>query len=216
MASGFMMRDGPFPLVRGALLLGIAVLSTAGCLGDPTVRAVLVTESFAFDERAPDEATEQLGLQGCPGRYDPAAGRLSLARASDTYPAFVMILQRAEGSRGAGGAADPAAGRAWPLAAGAGGGFFGIAPLERWMAQSGSSGSWGHGSPFHTEESVTLRWDRAGATFDGEQLREGEVVRRVVEHEVTQFNATFSFTQTFEATYLGALPYDLVASCEPT
>ena len=203
--------------MRGlTLALALLLLSTAGCLGPPTVRVALVTESFAFDEDAPAEAAAALDMRGCPGTYDPETGTLRLVRLSETTPTFVMLMHRAPDSRGPAGLPDPGAGRYTPMSAGAGGGFFGIEAVERWMSQRGSSGSWGHGPPYHGERHVDLEWDRDGARFEGEPLRAGAFVNETLVHEVTQYNATFHVTQTFSATYLGRLPYAFVASCEPT
>lgn len=205
------------PVMRGALLaVALILVGGAGCLGPPTVRVAKITESFAFDERAPAEAAQHLDFRGCAGNFDPESGRLRLVRERDTQPTFVMLVERGANSTGPAGLPDPRAGETWPMAAGAGGGFPPIPAFHRWMNERGSGGGWGHGAPFQTVGQVEMKlwWDRDGATFEGETLREGEVVRRTFTHEVTQFNATFTVVQRVEATYLGRVPYSLVASCE--
>lgn len=212
--AGSKPQARPFPDVRWAAIAILLLLSTAGCLGPPTVRVALLTESFAFDERAPAEAAEGLALAGCAGEYDPERRELTLVRIHDTAPTFVMLVHRAPTSRGPAGLADPSAGIYWPFTAGAGGGMFGIEPIERWMNERGASGGWGLDAPYHHEDDLRLSWGRRGITFDGEPVRDGGSVNRTLEHTVTQYNTTFTVSQTLSATYVGRVPYTLEASCD--
>lgn len=203
--------------VRLAFALVVAIV-LAGCLGPPTVRVALLTETFAFDENAPASAVDNLRLNGCgPGSYDPEQRRIILQPrpdGSDIIPNFVMLVHRTPGSPGPAGLADPMAGAYWPMSASSGGGFFGIGPVERWLSERGSTGGWGQGGPFRGGEHVRLEWGRDGAAFEGEPLREGSVVNRTLIHNVTEDNVTFTVTQAFTASYLGRLRYEYRDGCD--
>lgn len=186
--------------MRAALPV-LAALLAAGCLGDTTVRAALLEETFAFDERAPASVVELMGFTGCPpGVYED--GRLVL-RPGDLDPSFVMVVHRTLDSRGPGALADPMAGHYAPLSAGNSG----------WFPELGASGSWGWSGPFMDVNAVNLTWGPRGAQLDGVALREGAVVERTLTYEAVHDDVVFTVTHTLRASSLGRVPYEMRDVC---
>lgn len=185
--------------MRAALLVLVPLLA-AGCLGEPDVRAALLEETFAFDERAPASVIERMGFSGCPpGTFD---GERLVLPPSDLTPRFVMVVHRTLDSRGPVGLADPMAGHFMPLSASSSG----------WL-DFGARGGWGWSGPFMDVNAVNLTWGPRGAQLDGVPLREGEVVERVLTYDEVHDNVEFTVTHTLRATSLGRLPYETRAVC---
>lgn len=197
-------------LARPALLVvGLAAL--AGCVAPDDVRAILLTESYAFDQRAPAEAASAMTFTGCTGDYDPEARRVTLASPRAFHPKFVLILHRAETSQGPGGMPDPMAGRYIPLFSGSSG-EGPLAGVEAFMDERLGSGSWGHNGPFGGPE-VAISYDGRGPRFDGERLARGERVEGSETYQGTTGDATFEVTRTTAVEYIGRVSYATQAAC---
>lgn len=187
------------PRMRAALLV-LAPLLAAGCLGEPTVRAALLEETFALDERAPASVVERMGFSGCPpGTFD---GERVVLPPSDLTPSYVMVVHRTLDSRGPGALADPMAGHYVPLSASNSG----------WI-DFGARGGWGWSGPFLDVNAANLTWDRRGAALDGVPLREGEFTERTLTYEHAQDDVVFTVTHTIRATSLGRVPYEMRDVC---
>lgn len=203
----------PRRLARPAVLVvALAALAPlAGCVVPDDVRAILLEESYAFDDRAPAEAASAMTFTGCTGDYDPETRLVTLASPSTFHPKFILVIHRAETSQGPGGMPDPMAGRYIPLFSG----WSGEGPLagvESFMDERMGSGSWGHSGPFGGAE-LEISYDGRGPKFDGERLARGERIERIETYQGTTGNATFEVTRTIVVEHLGRVPYRTQAAC---
>lgn len=180
------------------LLVVAAALSGAGCLGQGSVRAVMLEETIVLDDDAPPSAYERIPTYaGCaPGRYDPQtqtirfADNLSLPR--EVTPRFAVIMPRPEGHV--------------VMSAGSGGGPFGLdlGTIE----ERGARGAWGFSSPFPGASlHARLEWSHEGVAFDDVELPAGETVPFGWRYEATWDNVTFGVAHSFLLTYLGRVDY---------